>query len=416
MACPKPSDFENLIIDADASVCEQLEKLGPLSQKMWELADCILDSSGGISNTFIQKICDAGCGGSGGGTSTTTDVTTSGGGGPGGVPSASNDLTAYDQNEFRAQSYQILSFAKPASATSVSVWRNTVNNFNTATQVMTEEPIYSYDDHSGIGDLVIENPDGDVLVNVDTDYGTNDNTEYYYWIKTHNANGASAVSNASALVARLRKATGSLISRDLLTATAGTPYTISVATKVQFKLIAGGGGGGGGDVGNGGGGGGGGGTVFGEINVSNGDTIYADRGNSVSGGGNSANGGDADDTIFYHNGVEVARAHGGGGGVFNGAGGTGGGGTNTSATNYSSQSGVAGADEAAGVGGRTGHHWLKRAYPQRAISTPDDIPTGGAWGITNPGGGSDSADDGTELPFATGGAGSRGLCWVVLEN
>ena len=249
MPCPTPSDFENLIIDPDASVCEQLEKLAPLSQKMWELADCILDDEGGISSEFIQKICDAGCGGTGG--STTTTATTSGGGGPGGTPAASNDLTAYDENEFRAQSYQRLTFSKPATAESVSVWRNTVNNFNTATEVLTEEPIYSFNDFDGIGDLVTENPDGDVLVHVDADYGTNDNTEYYYWIKTHNSNGASPVSNASAKVARLRKATGTLISRDILNATAGSPYTITVETKVQFKLVAGGGAGAGGDVGNG---------------------------------------------------------------------------------------------------------------------------------------------------------------------
>lgn len=82
MACPIPSDFQDLIIDPNASVCESLSKLGPATVLWYEAYACIYKNNGEFTDEFIAKICATGCGG-GVSTSTGGDVTTTTGGGTG---------------------------------------------------------------------------------------------------------------------------------------------------------------------------------------------------------------------------------------------------------------------------------------------------------------------------------------------
>lgn len=79
MSCPIPSDFQDLIIDQNASVCEALGKLGPASQLWYDAYSCIYKNNLDFTEEFRNKICATGCGGSGGG-STSTSTTQAGSG------------------------------------------------------------------------------------------------------------------------------------------------------------------------------------------------------------------------------------------------------------------------------------------------------------------------------------------------
>ncbi len=78
MSCPIPSDFQDLIIDQNSSVCEALSKLGPASQLWYQAYSCIYKNNLEFTEEFRTKICDTGCGGGGGGTSTSTTQAGSG--------------------------------------------------------------------------------------------------------------------------------------------------------------------------------------------------------------------------------------------------------------------------------------------------------------------------------------------------
>jgi len=77
MSCPTPSDFQNLVVDANSAACDQLRKLGLLAELVADAYECIYNEDGSLSQTFIDKLCDTGC------SSGTTSSTTTGAGGSG---------------------------------------------------------------------------------------------------------------------------------------------------------------------------------------------------------------------------------------------------------------------------------------------------------------------------------------------
>ena len=102
MSCPIPSDFQDLIIDQNASVCEALGKLGPATQLWYDAYSCIYKNNLDFTEEFRNKICATGCGGGGGG-STSTSTTQAGSG---------------QQDYSAAGSYE---FEVPAGITSLTV-------------------------------------------------------------------------------------------------------------------------------------------------------------------------------------------------------------------------------------------------------------------------------------------------------
>lgn len=88
MSCPLPSDFQNLLVDVNAPVCDQLRKLGQLSSLVADAYECIYTQNGGFTQTFIDKLCASGCAGG------STDSSSTGAPGAGTVYRASQFLGA----------------------------------------------------------------------------------------------------------------------------------------------------------------------------------------------------------------------------------------------------------------------------------------------------------------------------------
>lgn len=63
MSCPLPSDFQNLIVDVNAPVCDQLRKLGLLAKTVSDAYSCIYTQNGEFTQAFINKLCASGCAG-----------------------------------------------------------------------------------------------------------------------------------------------------------------------------------------------------------------------------------------------------------------------------------------------------------------------------------------------------------------
>ena len=405
MSCPSPADFQNLVVDPNSAVCDQLRKLGLLAQTVADAYACIYNENGSFTDEFTNRICATGCGG---GSNTST-------GGGTDILDAVTDLSMPTAYRHQLSETYRLKWSPVFGATKYAVYRNTTSNFATATLILAAtapddatvewlpvsgESLYLCDDYVVFFDDVLS--------------GSTTNTLFYYWVKPYDDSGNFGPESNVASGRRFKNYSYYTFGGMGPYINPASPYTVPAGfSKFVFSLVAGGGGGGGGSMTNAGGGGGGGGVLIGEVAVAENNQFYADLGTlgDAAGGGNSANGSAGTDAVLYFRAantdpwIEIARASGGAGGVYNGAGGAGGSTFTYNGTYFTGVielPGIAGEAASGGNGGFTGAQAYDRRWPQ---GTSGAVPTGGYYAGETAGGGSDRANDLTALPFAEGGDG-----------
>lgn len=177
-----------------------------------------------------------------------------------------------------------------ASADSYDVYRNTVDNFSTSTQVATDLVPFDNSESSGTGDLY-DNGGELVYLTAAPVY----NVTYYYWVKAKRGAptpAASAESNSAAGWAFGWGDGSAYVSSGLLSANNQTATVPGGVTRAWLVLFGNGAPGAGGNGTFGGGGGGGGAVAWGELTVAAGGEIKLLLTPSASGGSaaNSTNG------------------------------------------------------------------------------------------------------------------------------
>lgn len=397
-----PSEFAAQVVNSGDSVCEALAKVFRVVQMTSDNQAYIFNEDGSFTTAYTNRVCATGCGG--GGSSTT-------GGGSESLTAVVDLSMPIAYRHYSGEPYR-LRWTKPTGVTSFSVYRNTVNNPATATLILAP----TVPDDATVEWLPVSGEPlydcGDYILFLDYDFsGTSDNDILYYWVVGHDGSGNYSEKSNVASGRRYYNYTYYTFGSLAAYINPASPYVVPGGfSKFVFSLFGAGGGGGGGSLTNAGGGAGGGGVLIGEVSVSAGNEFYAEFTTPGSGGGNSANGTAGGDAVLYYraaNGdpwIEVARAVGGGGGIYNGAGGSGGSSTYDgtyfqAATQFT---GIAGSAASGGNGGYTGADYYFRRWPQ---GTNAGVPSGGYYGSYYPGGGSDRASNGSALPFATGGNG-----------
>ena len=437
--CPTVAEFRALVVSLDSAACDQLRKLARLSATVATAYECIYDADGNFTDQFKAKLCQTGCvnGGGGGG-----GVTPPGGGGvtppSGGLDPVTGLVIRAAANHIEVGESYRLTWNVLSNATSYTVLRNTVSSVTTATLLaykavpdVSESVDRLYANQTN-GQGVRMYRDGLRVLFVDTPASTASNVEYFYWVQAHGA--SDTYSSVSAPVsARRRRPIGQFVGSHY---PAQTTFDVgSAANMIQtvpplailatVTLEGGGGGGAGATMGVPGGGGGRGSFVCVEMPVVGGNQVkvICDVDAKGAAGVSGGNGGSGADAVLYFRSssavetwTEMARAFGGGGGMYS-AGGSGAGGLAGAAPTTSvdpaaptvtvvqAYAGFPGGP-ASGItggyaGGGTFEHRRKRAerfgfYAQNTLPAV-------------PGGGADAAGDSSQIqePFSAGCAGGE---------
>ena len=442
--CPTVAQFKELVVSLDSAACDQLRKLARLSATVATAYECIYDADGNFTDQFKAKLCQTGCVNSGGG-----GVTPPGGGG---VTPPSGGLDAVTGLAIRAAANHIetyesyrLTWNILSNATSYTVLRNTSNSVTTATLLAYKmvpdvsesvDRLYAAQTNT---QWVRMFRDGSRILFVDIPASTASNVEYFYWVQAHGA--SDTYSSPSAPVsARRRRPINRFVGHgypaqtgfDTSTAPGGSAANM-IQTVPQEAILAtvtlegGGGGGAGATMTAAGGGGGRGSFVCVEMPVVAGNQVKVVCDEDIFGaaGVSGGNGGSGADAVLYFRSssavetwTEMARAYGGGGGMYS-AGGAGAGGLAGAAPTAASTvtivqayAGFAGGPAIGTSGGYAGggtfEHRRKRA--DRGFYAQAELPA-------VPGGGSDVANHPSELqePFSAGCVGGRARATLAFK-
>lgn len=316
-----------------------------------------------------------------------------------------------------------LVFTRPTGATKFTVFRNTVNDFATATEVITDIELQNTADHfvsTQSPDQAWDNNDDQVVI---YHFPPSATTHYYFWVtasKDSPPAETSAESNAAQGWVRSFYAPFLGNAFRLVQGESATEGVEFAGSSIRVVLFGPGGGGAGGSQIYGGGGGGGGGVIVEEFAIAPGDVIdlVSTPVQDETGNAPAVTNGDAFTKLeFRINGVVKMIALGGAGGEFSasggGIGGAGAGGSGTTAPTI-----YTGADGNPGVGpsgGSSGYRFGNKRYPAAHYA---GYSGGGYSGDgpseSDPGGGSFSAP-GTEV-LAVGGSGRSGFAVIVSET
>lgn len=314
-----------------------------------------------------------------------------------------------------------LVWTPPSGATKYDVYRNTTNDFSTATKIQSDMVPQNTADHT----ISTQTPDqlwdnvGEIVL---MHFPPSNTTHYFFWVvaKKSSPPGESDESNPAegwvrSFYAPFLDPSGAFrMDRSQDTKTEGADFN---GTQIRVVLFGGGGGGAGGSQIYGGGGGAGGAVVVEEFTISPGDVLTFEADPAVDDTGNAAalaNGVNGSDSVFKINGVEMMRAKAGGGGQFSGSGSGAGGAASagstgtTSPTIYESKPGLAGSGPS---GGRSGYSFGNKRYPGSHYNGY----SGGGYdgnGAASIGGGGSFAAPGIEV-LAEGGLGRSGYAVVV---
>lgn len=310
-----------------------------------------------------------------------------------------------------------LVFTAPDGATKYSVYRNTVNDFATATLIITDITPQNTGDHY----LSTQSPDqcwdnvDSILIQHAPPFAT---VHYFFWVvaKKDSPAAISVESNAAEgwCVSHYDPFFGNPFKlEDTMSATEGVDFT---GLRIRVILFGPGGGGAGGSQIYGGGGGGGGPVIVEEFDISASDVLSVDSIPSQPDTGNAAalaNGAEFTNLAFKINGVTMMLANGGHGGQFNPAGGGAGGlgETGTGTTTPTIYNGHAGLPGVGSAGGSSGYRFGNKRYPAAHFDNFSGSGYDGNATSVNPGGGSKAAP-GTEI-LAVGGSGRNGYAIIV---
>lgn len=263
-----------------------------------------------------------------------------------------------------------LVFTPLSGATRFDLYRNTVNDFATATKVMADFVPQSTTDHfisTTSPDQAWDNTGEWVAYH----FPPSPIVHYFFWVitKKNSPPAVSLHSNAAegwvrSFYAPYLGPSPKRIDRNTATLTEGVDFN---GPNVRIVLTGGGAAGAGGSQIHGGAGGGGPAVVVKNMTVAGGSVITYEDSPDVEDTGNSpadTSGGNGSDAIIKLNGVEIMRAGAGAGGEFNGsgdgAGGAGGIGTGAGTVIYN---GRPGKDASGPSGGRSGFRFGTRRYP-----------------------------------------------------
>lgn len=316
-----------------------------------------------------------------------------------------------------------LVWTPPAGASKYDIYRNTTNDFSTATKIQSDMVPQNTADHT----ISTQSPDsmwdnvGEILF---WHFPPSNTTHYFFFVvaKRTSPSSISVESNAAEGWARsfyapyLDPAGAFKLDRGSPSATEGVDFN---GNQIRVVLFGGGGGGAGGSQIWGGGAGGGGAVVIEEFNLAPGDILTVEYDPDVDETGNAPAATDADDgsdTIFKINGVEVMRAGGGDRGQFSasGAGIGGDGGIGSGGAPVAIYDGRPGLPGAGANGGRAGYSFGNKRYPGAHYNGY----SGGGYdgnGAASIGGGGSYAAPGFEV-LAVGGKGSSGYAVIVASG
>ena len=442
-ACPLPSVFRSLVVSLDSSACDQLRKLGRLSDTVATAFECIYNEDGTFTDGFKLRLCATGCDGVGTGTGGGVTTAAPGGGGvttaapsppigsPSVLPITNLTMRAF-AHPYRDQSYSF-TWTPPANATCYSIFRSTGTDVLTSTLIAYKKVPVVSTEADKVTSLVPDNQgvllfaDGGRILAKDHPAYSNSNQLYRYWVQAHDdLDNYSAVAGSIEGFRRLGYRNGagfvapqlSFPSYDLqdlgaIPMPAGT-------YRVVVTLEGGGGGGAGGSLTSGGGGGGRGSAlcvVIPAILPTNANRSYKVRTSesssfSPAGGAAGLDGVDGDNAILESRvgtgpWETVCIAYGGKGGKADGSGGAGGN------TPFVSSNGiiistrqVAEGFSGGAASGTRGGYGGGGTFEQRVPSA--SLPNSGSSRAVlpgKPGGGSDRPADSLSLSTAVGAAG-----------
>lgn len=280
-----------------------------------------------------------------------------------GSMSAVSDLRAsFGFNE----TYISLVWTPPAGATKYDVYRNTSNDFATASKI--------YSNVSPASTTLIAHPTGsptfwdNVGEVVLYDQPPTETADYYYWVVAKKDSPSAVSSESNDALGRVKPP--AIYNQSTTTLSySSTSYVVPGGiTKIWMVLFGGGGGGAGGNNVYGGGGGGGAAVVQEAFTVAPGDTIdlvltgpTPDTGNASS----EANGSDGTVAELQINGVTKMTANAGKGGEFSASGGGLGGigDTGSGTASPTIYDGMPGLDASGSSGGRSGYSFGRRRIP-----------------------------------------------------
>lgn len=312
-----------------------------------------------------------------------------------------------------------LVFTAPTGATKFTVFRNTVNDFETATEIITD--IEPQDTATVIisaqtPDQCWDNKDSQIVI---YHFPPSATVHYFFWVVCGKDSppAVSPESNVAEgwVVSHYAPFLGNAFQLiDGETATEGVEFT---GTSIRVVLIGPGGGGAGGSQIYGGGGGGAGPVIVEEFAISPGDAIDLVSTPSQANTGNApalTNGDEFTTLEFRINGVTKMTANGGHGGEYSASGGGvgGAGETGTGDATPTVYDGANGRPGSGAAGGQPGFYFGNKRYPAahfNGFNLASWDGNGASYGI--PGGGCHAAP-GTEV-LSVGGFGVQGRAVIV---